>query len=308
MQQSIPELLRSATESAALNAFPLFGKGDKNKSDELAVDAMRNSLNSLGIRTRVIIGEGEKDNAPMLFEGEILGSGEIEIDIAVDPLECTTNFSEGLPNSLSVLAFSERDGMLPVPGTYMEQWIAGPSLKEGFDLSQPLKKNIEKISQAQKKEIHELRIVVQNRPRHAELISELRNMNCSISLIDSGSITAVMDICLGLGHYDAMIGTYGAPEGLICALVAKATNSEMKAILRPHTEKHKRQWETLGGKHGAVLDKSDLIRGKEIGFIATGISTNHVLQGIKKSVNKISGQTIIITPGKSKIFQFEREV
>jgi fructose-1,6-bisphosphatase II len=300
----IHENFRKITEHTAIEVFPYFGKNNKHSSDELAVNAMRKELNSLPYSTRVVIGEGEKDNAPMLYEGEILGSGELVLDIAVDPLECTTNFSKGLPNSLTILAYTEKDGMIPVPGTYMEQWIAGPDLPASFHPNQPLRHNIELLSDAKKKTFGELLIVVQERPRHELLIKSLRDLGCGVALIESGSISAVLDICLEYGHYDALIGTYGAPEGLISALIAKASRSEMKGIIRPHEEKFKKKWEDMGYLSDQILDKNDLISGDFYGIAATCISTNLFMKGLLKKGKKIYGQTLTITNVGHEIHEF----
>ncbi|MCB1157455.1 MAG: fructose-bisphosphatase class II [Leptospiraceae bacterium] len=296
MVDKVSSILRQATEKAAVAVLPYFGKMDKHTADHIAVETMRKALNDMDLHSRIIIGEGEKDNAPMLYEGEMLGhTGTYEIDIAVDPLECTTNFSRGLPNSMSIIAFSERGGLRKVPGTYMEQWLAGPDMKENFEPEKGVRYNIEKLCKVENKGIGDLVIVVQDRPRHEGLIRELRDMGCGVSLIESGSISAAMDITLRIGTYDAMIGTYGAPEGLICAAMAVATNSEMKAILRPHNEEFQKKWIDLGGKENQVMDKKELIHGEHLGLVATGISGNHFLKGLQKRKTEIQGHTLIIS-------------
>ncbi len=298
------ENFRRITETTSIRVYEYFGKNNKYKADEIAVNAMRDELGKLAFKSQIIIGEGEKDKAPMLYEGEILGKGETTFDLAVDPLECTTNFSMGLPNSMCIIAFTENGGMVKVPGTYMEQWIAGPSMKSPFEPKESLKLNLQKLSDSLKKNIKDLIIVVQNRPRHEKLIQELRDFNCSITLIDSGSITAALDICMEFGHYDALIGTYGAPEGLISALIAKVTGSEMKAILRPHEEKYQIKWKEEGFTDDQILDKNDLVKGNILGVSATCISTNLFMKGIQKKGNKFSGQTMTLSPKGFDIHDF----
>ena len=298
------ECYRKITEQTSIKVFEHFGKDNKHLADEVAVNTMRDGLKNLTLKNRIIIGEGEKDNAPMLYEGELLGEGSIEIDLAVDPLECTTNFSKGLPNSMSIIAFSEKDCMAKVPGTYMEQWLSGPGMKAQFDPKASIENNIEKISDSFKKLKKDLIIVVQDRPRHENLIKSLRSLGCSITLIDSGSITAALDICMEFGHYDAMIGTYGAPEGLITALIAKVTKSEFKAIMRPHDEKFKIKWESQGYVTDQVMDKDDLIKGEHIGISATCISTNLFMKGLRKINNKYLGQTMTLSPKGFDIHEF----
>jgi fructose-1,6-bisphosphatase II len=306
----IPDILdslKSVTEYTAIHVFPEFGKGDKNKADHIAVEAMREALSKQNFISRVIIGEGEKDEAPMLYEDEVLGNGNIQIDLAVDPLECTSNFAKGLMNSLSVIAFAEKGKLKRVPGTYMEQWIAGPKMKYAFDPNSSVHENIEKLSASLNKKPEELLIVVQDRERHELLIKELRKMKCGISLIDSGSLTCILDICLENGNFDALIGTYGAPEGLIGAIVASLTNSEMKGILRPHDEKNKLRWEELGGSHGDIMDKNDFINTENSGFVATCISSNHLMKGIQREKNGYSGTSLVISKNKFEIKKFFRE-
>ncbi len=298
------ENFRKITEQTSIKVFEHFGKDNKFLADEVAVNSMRDELNKLSFLSRIIIGEGEKDKAPMLFEGELLGSGSLELDLAVDPLECTTNFSKGLPNSMSIIAFSEKDSMAKVPGTYMEQWLSGPCMTESFSPNDSLEMNIEKLSDCHKKLKKDLLIVVQDRPRHKELIQTLRNLGCGIALIDSGSISAALDICMEFGHYDAMLGTYGAPEGLITALIAKVTGSEMKGILRPHEDTFKSKWEAQGYSSGQVMDKKDLIRGDILGISATCLSTTLFMKGIRKINHKFLGQTMTLSPRGFEVHEF----
>jgi fructose-1,6-bisphosphatase II len=305
--QTILNALATVTENTARKTFPEFGKMNKKKADHIAVEEMRLQLSKLPFQTRVIIGEGEKDEAPMLYEDEILGKGEFLIDIAVDPLECTTNFAKGLPNSMCVIAFTEKEGLHRVPGTYMEQWIAPPQMRYPFQPEEGIEKNLELLASCLNKNVSDLIIVVQDRPRHKELIEKIRSLNCGISLIDSGSLTCIMDICLERGNYDALIGTYGAPEGLIGAVIAKATGSEFKAIIRPHEDKHLEKWIATGKAEDELLDKDDLVTGSVYGFVATGISENSILKGIHKRGGKLAGESIQIAKGFNKIKKFEEE-
>ena len=297
----------SITELSAVKAYLLFGKNDKHRADKLAVDGMREALNQLSFQTRVIIGEGEKDQAPMLYENEILGVGELLFDLAVDPLECTTNFALGLPNSMSILAFAEKEKLQRVPGTYMEQWLAGPKMNQSFLLENSIKENITLLAETLNKDLNNLKIVTQNRPRHSDLIKELRELNVSISLVDSGSISVALDIALEKGNYDAMIGTFGAPEGIVAAVIAKSTHSEFKARLKPHTIETKQKWIDLGRKEQDILDKDDIIQGELFGFVGTGISYNSILTGIQNKEKKYTGQSLLLANNICNITKFEVE-
>lgn len=299
--------LKHVVEQTSKEIFSLFGKNDKNHSDHLAVEKMRYELSILPFGVRVILGEGEKDEAPMLYEGEILGKGEISLDIVVDPLECTTNFSKGLPNSMSVIAYSKKDCLVKVPGTYMEQWVAGPKFKGSFEPYSSLSENIEKLSDSLKKTNSQLLVVVQDRPRHESLIFSLRKLGVRIALIDSGSITAALDICLENGHYDAMIGTYGAPEGLIVAILASCTNSEMKGILRPHKEIYKEKWLDLGYTEGEVLDKRQLVKDEFCGMVASVISTNIIIKGITYKNGILQGNSLVVSNFGKEIHTWEKK-
>lgn len=305
LKKEISRSLAKITQSTAIKVLPLFGKNDKKHADYLAVEAMREGLDSLPFGVKIVLGEGEKDESAHLYEGEVLGNGEVLLDLIVDPLECTTNFSKGLPNSLSVLAYSTSGGIQPVPGTYMEQWLAGPKFKESFEPYDSLARNVEKLCDSLEKTHSELLVVVQDRPRHETLIRDLRNLGVGIALIDSGSITVGLDICLNQGHYDAMIGTYGAPEGLILAVVAKCTGSEMKGILRPHKESYKERWKGFGFEDGQVLDKSDFIKANFVGFEATIISTNVLARGIFRKNGNFHGNGISISNEWIELYEWE---
>ncbi|MCB1178845.1 MAG: fructose-bisphosphatase class II [Leptospiraceae bacterium] len=303
--QKVFEGFRNVTEKTAEAVYPFFGKNDKNGADHVAVEKMREELSKLPFLSRIILGEGEKDNAPMLFEGEELGNGEHLFDLVVDPLECTTNFSKGLPNSMVIIAFAEKNCLAQVPGTYMEQWIAGPNLKSPFEPDKPLRMNLEKLCESYDKNLNELLIVIQDRMRHDKLIEEVRNLGCGISLIDSGSLTAALDICLDKGHYDALIGTFGAPEGLIAAIVAKCTNSEMKGILRPHKESYKEKWQTAGFSDGQILDKDEFVTSSHCGFIATCLSTNIIMKGITRHHHLLHGNSLTLSTKGIEITEWE---
>jgi fructose-1,6-bisphosphatase II len=309
--QKIKEVLpqiETVTQNTAIAIFPFFGKNQKNHADHMAVEEMRKELNRLPFVSKIILGEGEKDNAPMLYEGEELGSGEHLFDLVVDPLECTTNFAKGLPNSMSIVAFAQKGHLAKVPGTYMEQWIAGPRMKARFRPDIPLKDNMETLGSYLDKTLSELLIVVQDRPRHEKLIQDLRNLGCGVVLIDSGSITATLDICLQKGHYDAMIGTFGAPEGLISAIIAKCTGSEMKGILRPHKEKYKELWEKEGFSDGQILDKQDFVNTPHCGFVGTCISSNIVMKGITRHHHVLHGNSLTLYEKGMMIHEWESKL
>jgi fructose-1,6-bisphosphatase II len=209
---------------------------------------------------------------------------------------------------MSVLGFSEAGGLKSVPGTYMEQWIAGPRATGIFNPEESIEKNISKLSSALNKKPSELVIVVQDRPRHMDIIQKLRELDCGVALIDSGSLAATLEICLAYGTYDAMIGTYGAPEGLLSAIIARATNSEMKAILRPHTDKHAQEWKQMGNELETVMDKEELVSGEHIGLVATGIGGNQILRGLRIENQKAQGYTLLVTKKGSQIESFEKNL
>ncbi len=246
--------LALATQAAALSVLPFSGRGEKNAADHAAVEQMRKSLDSLDLNIRILLGEGEKDQAPMLFSGERLGrlkTGSAPmLDLVVDPLECTTNFARGLPDSLSVILAASAGEIQEVPGTYMEQMLLPPGSSAGLDapldLDTPVEEILEAVSRALNCAVSDICAVVQDRDRHRELIYRIRKAGAGVGMIDSGSISAACQIISGeYSRWNLLLGTFGAPEGLMLAFMAKEAGYEFAGRIAPHDEDSRRKTTAL---------------------------------------------------------------
>lgn len=276
------ELVR-ATEAAALAAGRWMGRGDKVGADQAAVDAMRLSLNSIVMDGVVVIGEGEKDKAPMLYNGEVLGTGNPPpVDIAVDPIDGTRLTSLGLPGAISVVALSERDTMY-APGSivYMDKIAVGPEAKGAIDINAPVEENLQKVARAKKRDVDDLTVVILDRPRHEKLVSGVRAAGARIKLIPDGDIagglmTAIEDIGL-----DILMGIGGSPEAVVTACALKCIGGEIQCKLWPRSEKERQKALDEGLDLEQVLTTDDLVQGDNVFFAATGVTDGQLLQGVK---------------------------
>lgn len=279
------------TEAAAIASARWFGKGDKIAADGAAVDAMRARFNQVDFLGEVKIGEGEKDEAPLLFIGEQVGTGKgMHVDLAVDPLECTTNCAEGKPNSMAVIAAGPKGSLLKAPGTYMYQIACGAQSKGLIDITKPLEENIITVAEAIGKPLDELTVAILERDRHAEFIKTIRGLGCRIWLHKHGSIATGLATCLDDHPIDLMVGIAGAPEAVILAAGLKCLGGDIQGILKPHNDQFTKQAEDLGIKDGQVFGIDDLAKGDEVMFVATGVSEGPLLEGVN-----FTGERIITT-------------
>ncbi|MCS7203400.1 MAG: class II fructose-bisphosphatase [Thermodesulfovibrio sp.] len=278
-----PFILR-VCEFAAIEAAKLMGKGDRKEADQAAVTAMRKALNDLPIRGRVVIGEGERDEAPMLYIGEEVGDGTgPEVDIAVDPLEGTNLCATGMPNALTVMAVTEKNGILYCPDTYMEKLVVRPQAKGMVDIRKSVKENLEALAKALGRDIDDLVVVVLDRPRHEELIKEIRRVGARIKLISDGDITpAIAATVEGTGIH-ALMGIGGAPEGVLSAAAVKCLGGEMQARMRWRHEEEKRRAIKYGMdiSEDKVYTLDDLVPSDDIIFVATGVTKGDLLNGVR---------------------------
>ncbi|MCH8328866.1 MAG: class II fructose-bisphosphatase [Nanoarchaeota archaeon] len=269
------------TEAAAISCAQWMGKGDKIKADKAAVDSMRKRFNYVDFKGKVVIGEGEKDEAPMLYVGEKLGTGKgLEMDIAVDPLECTDNLSKGKPNAISVLAAGPKGSLLNAPGSYMDQLAVGPEAKGVIDIKKPIKENLKNIAKALKKDIEDVTVIILDRPRHEEMIKQVRAAGSRIRLIDHGTISAGIAAAVPDSGIDVMMGIGGAPEGVITAVALKCIGGEIQCTLKPHKEEFKQQAIDRGLSLDKVYKTEDLAKGNYLVFAATGVSDGPLLKGV----------------------------
>jgi fructose-1,6-bisphosphatase class II len=277
-------------EQAAIACAHTMGQGDRHLSDQVAVEAMRKEMDSLPINGTIVIGEGERDEAPMLYIGEKVGLGAKgdagpkypEVDIAVDPLEGTNLCALGTPNALAVMAASERGGLLHAPDLYMEKLIVGPSSRDVVDLDAPVRFNLRAIAQSLGRRVEDLVVIVLDRPRHEKLIADIRSTGARIRLIGDGDLSAgITAAVIGSGVH-AVMGTGGAPEGVLTAAAMRCLGGEIFARLVVDTPEHEARCRSMGITDFKRIYKSkDLAPGKNILFAATGVTDGTLMKGVR---------------------------
>ena len=286
------------TEAAALAASKLMGRGDEKKADQAAVDAMRTTLNSLSIDGTVVIGEGERDEAPMLYIGEKVGlaqAGMPRIDIALDPLEGTTITAKGLPNALAVIAMAEHGGFLNAPDVYMDKIAVGGGLPEGIvDLDKTPHQNLADLAKAKKVDIADLVVCILDRPRHAELIAKVREAGARIMLIGDGDVSGVIATSTGDSGIDIYMGSGGAPEGVLAAAALRAIGGQIQGRLLFRNDDERGRARRLGitdlNRKYSMLEmaKGDVM------FAATGVTSGSMLKGVRRFHNGAETHSIVM--------------
>jgi fructose-1,6-bisphosphatase II len=276
------ELVR-VTEAAALAAARMVGRGDKEGADQAAVDAMRNVLDSVSMDGVVVIGEGEKDEAPMLYNGEHIGDGSPpQVDIAVDPLEGTRLTALGMPSAIAVIALSERGTMFdPGPCVYMEKIAGGPDIADLLDLDRPLSETLALIAERKRRDIRDVMVVMLDRERHHQAMSEVRDAGARVRLIIDGDVSAAMLAVSENSPVDLLWGIGGTPEGVISAAAIKSTGGELLGRLWPRDEAERTAAVDAGYDLSKVLTSDDLVAGDDVFFSATGVTDGDVLQGVR---------------------------
>jgi fructose-1,6-bisphosphatase class II len=281
------ELLR-VVEEAAIASAQTMGRGDGKASDQAAVEAMRWTLDEVPIDGTIVIGEGERDKAPMLFIGEQVGQaakghgGLPQVDIAVDPLEGTNLCATGAANAIAVLAASTRGGLLHAPDLYMEKIVVGPRAKNAVALDRPVRQNLWSIARALGREIRDLVVVVLDRPRHAEIISEVRDAGARIRLIGDGDLSAGIAAAVEGSGVHAVIGTGGAPEGVLTAAAMRCLGGEIYSRLVVKTPEHEARCRQMGITDvSRVYSAVDLASGESITFVATGVTDGALMKGVR---------------------------
>ncbi len=276
------ELVR-VTEAAALAAARMVGRGDKEGADQAAVDAMRHVLESVSMDGIVVIGEGEKDEAPMLYNGEHIGDGSPpQVDIAVDPLEGTRLTALGMPSALSVIALAERGSMFnPGPIVYMEKIAGGPEIADLLDLDRPLPETLALIAERKKIDIRDVMVVMLDRERHYETMAEVRDAGARVRLILDGDVSAALLAVSDNSPVDILWGIGGTPEGVITASAIKCIGGELKGRLWPRNDAERAAAEAAGYDLSRILSCDDLVRSEDVFFSATGVTDGDVLQGVR---------------------------
>jgi fructose-1,6-bisphosphatase II len=287
--------LARVTEAAALAGGRWVGRGDKEAADQAAVDAMRLVLNTVAMDGVVVIGEGEKDEAPMLYNGEEIGAGGPACDIAVDPIDGTTLTSLGRNNAIAVIAVSERGTMFdPGPCVYMEKIATGPEAADVIDLDAPVKANLEAVAKAKGQQVKDVTAVVLDRDRHADIIRECREAGASIRLIPDGDVAGALSTAWPESGTDILFGVGGTPEGVIAACALKALGGAIQGRLWPRNEDERTRALDAGYDIDRVLGTDDLVCGEDAFFAATGITDGDLLRGVRYRGDGATTETLVV--------------
>ncbi len=284
------------TERAAIAAARTMGQGDRKYADQVAVESMRKEMESVDMDGTIVIGEGERDEAPMLFIGEKVGRGGDPVDIAVDPLEGTNLCATGAANAIAVLAASEGGGLLNAPDIYMEKLVVGPSSKGAVDLNAPVEDNLKAIARALEREVNDLVVIVLDRPRHERLIADIRKAGARIRLIGDGDLSAgISAAVVGTGVH-AVMGTGGAPEGVLTAAAMRCLNGEIQARLVMTKPQDRERLAKMGITDlDRVYQTQELAPGRNIIFSASGVTDGSLLRGVRFFGDGIRTQTLCMT-------------
>ncbi len=310
------------TEAAALAAYNWVGRGDKELADQAAVDAMRNMLNSIEIDGEIVIGEGEIDEAPMLYIGERLGSleSEVKVDIAVDPLEGTRMTSQGQANAIAVLAVGNKGSFLKAPDMYMEKLIVGPGAEGVIDLDDPIIDNVHRVAEKLGKKLEELSVVTLFKPRHEKIIKDLQKLGVRVYALPDGDVAGSVLAAMIDSDIDMLYGIGGAPEGVISAAALKALGGDMNARLKLRSEVkgitlendkisnyEKMRCKEMGIDITKKLTLDDLVKDDEVIFSATGVTKGDLLDGVKVRGNIAHTQTLLMR-GKTRTIRYVNSI
>lgn len=300
------ELLR-VVEEAAIASARTMGFDDADTSDQAAVETMRKVLDTIAIEGTIVIGEGERDAAPMLYIGEQVGSakgqaGAVQVDIAVDPLEGTSLCATGAPGAITVLAASERGGLLHAPDCYMEKIIVGPAAKGAVDLDAPVKHNLKAIARRLQRGVDDLVVVVLDRPRHQLMIKEIREAGARIRLIKDGDLSAGIAAAVAGTGVHAVFGSGGAPEGVLTAAALRCLNGQIVGRLVVKDEAQKERMQAMGIQDVTrIYDTADLAPGKHLFFAASGVTEGNLLKGVTFTGDGTACHSVIMTSNPARV-------
>ena len=282
-------------EAAELRSGRFLGRGQKDEADGLAVDAMRQAFDSVRISGTVVIGEGEIDEAPMLYIGEHVGAGGPEVDIAVDPIEGTNLIAKGQNGAIAVMAIAEKGGLLHAPDMYMEKICVGPRGAGAIDITKSLTENIQNVAAKMGRKVDEINLVMLDRERHYGLMKEARDLGARIMLISDGDVNPAMECCIEGSGVHMVVGTGGAPEGVLAAAALKCAGGDMQARLKPGNEEEIRRCHEMGVKDvNQVLTLDDLVRTDDVIFAATAITRGNLLNPIQYFPGGARTHTIVM--------------
>jgi fructose-1,6-bisphosphatase II len=289
------ELVR-ATEAAAIRAYPLIGKGDKLAADGAAVDAMRAFLGTVNFDGLVVIGEGEKDDAPMLFNGELVGNGQgPKVDIAVDPIDGTSLTAAGRQNAISVIAVADRGSMLDASAVYkMNKFVVGPAGRDVCDIRKPIGENIKAYAKASGKSVDEVLVAVLDRDYNAELIEEIRAAGAATRLVRDGDVATGIQAARVESRIDMSVGIGGSPEGIVTACGIRALGGLIQGILAPREDFEYERGEAAGLKFDHVYEMDEMVASENTFFVATGVTDGALLSGVRKRGDVVLTESIVI--------------
>ncbi|WP_137147372.1 class II fructose-bisphosphatase [Mycolicibacterium sp. CR10] len=289
------ELVR-VTEAGAIAAARWVGRGDKEGGDGAAVDAMRQLVSTVSMRGVVVIGEGEKDEAPMLFNGEQVGNGDgPDCDVAVDPVDGTTLMAKGMPNAIAVLAVSERGAMFdPSAVFYMEKIATGPDAADVVDITAPVSENIRRVAKVKKSSVSDITVCILDRPRHRDLIQQVRDSGARIRLISDGDVAGAIAAARPGSGTDLLIGTGGTPEGIIAAAAMRCMGGVLQGRLAPIDDAERQKAIDAGHDLERVLYTEDLVAGENVFFTATGVTDGDLLRGVRFTGGGAQTQSIVM--------------
>jgi len=296
--------LLAGTQAAALACLPWVGRGDKNEADGAAVAAMREVLGTVPGRGRVVIGEGEKDEAPMLYTGEEVGNGEGQaFELAIDPLEGTDYCASGLDGAISVLAAAPPGSLWATAGYYMDKLVVGPRAKGAIDICATADENLDRVAEALGKKVSELRVVVLDKPRHSEVIAAMRERGTAVLAIPAGDVMGSLRVLMPDGGADLALGVGGTPEGVITACAVRLLGGDMQAMLAPQSDEER---EGLEADDDAELEKvmsaEDVVSSANCAFVATGITSNSLMAAPRSTPSGWRTTSIVISPRHPGLF------
>ncbi|PMM17060.1 class II fructose-bisphosphatase [Vibrio breoganii] len=307
MKRDLAMAFSRVTEGAALAGYKWLGRGDKNAADNAAVEVMRSLLNKTEISGEIVIGEGEIDDAPMLYIGENVGVGGDAVDIAVDPIEGTRMTAMGQSNALAVLAAGEKGSFLKAPDMYMEKLVVGPGAKGQIDLAVSLEDNLNNVAKALGKSLQELTVITLAKPRHDQVIADMQAMGVRVFAVPDGDVAASILTCMPDSEVDMMYCIGGAPEGVVSAAVIRALDGDMHGRLLPrhevkgdseenriHGEEELKRCAEMGVEANLILKMSDMARSDNVVFSATGITKGDLLEGITRQGDIATTETLLI--------------
>jgi fructose-1,6-bisphosphatase II len=302
------ELVR-ITEAAAIAAAHWVGHGDNRLADQAAVEAMRKAMDEVSFNGTIVIGEGERDEAPMLFIGEKVGRGDgPEVHIAVDPLEGTNLVAKGRANAIAVMAVSEPGGLLHAPDTYMEKLAVGPPAKGKVDLDRPVRENLKIVADSLGRDVEDLTVVILDRPRHEKLIHDVREAGARIHLIEDGDVIAALSVAVAGTGLHLVMGSGGAPEGVLAAAALKCIGGELLGRLKFRNDDERARAKRMGvTDENKVYRTEELASGKDIRFVATGVTDGELLQGVRFFARGVRTHSVLLDGRMGKMREIDTQ-